>query len=175
MKKIPLIIAFILISFVSISAQKIDGKEIKNRDIEWSDFSGDAVESSKFDAFTYWVITYTFSRPTFEDGKARVKATTRLFLRSDSWVKPDKKTAILLNHERGHFKIGKICAKEIEETINSMTFDRNDYAKQIDAVYWEIIRKYVEFEKQYDRDTDHYKNQAQQALWDKKLNDLLNQ
>ena len=30
-----------------------------------------------------------------------------------------------------------------------------------------------EFEKQYDRDTDHYKNQTQQTLWDEKLDDLL--
>lgn len=173
MKKITLIIAFILVSFISISAQKIDGKEIKNRDIEWSDFVGDADQSSKFDAFTYWVITYSFSRPAFEGDKARVKATVRLLLRSDSWVKPDKKTSLLLNHERGHFKIGRICAREIEETINSMTFDRDDYAKQIDAVYWEIIKKYVELEKQYDRETDHYKNRAQQEMWDKKLDDLL--
>jgi predicted secreted Zn-dependent protease len=96
-----------------------------------------------------------------------------LFLRSDSWVRANKQTQRLLNHERGHFKIGKICAKEIQETINSMTFDRYDYAKQINVVYWKIIEKYREFEKQYDSETDHYKNQAQQELWDKKLNDLL--
>lgn len=175
MKKASLIIVFVLVSFISISAQKIDGKEIKNRDIEWSDFTGEADESSKFDAVTYWIITYSFPRPTFEGNKARVKATVRVFLRSDSWVKQDKKTSLLLNHERGHFKIGKICAKEIEETINAMAFDRNDYANQINAVYWEIIKKYVEIEKQYDIDTEHYKNQAQQAMWDKKLNDLLKQ
>jgi hypothetical protein len=69
--------------------------------------------------------------------------------------------------------IGKICAKEIEDTINSREFDRDDYAKRISAVYWEIINKYKEIEKQYDRETDHYKNQEQQALWDKKLNDAL--
>ncbi len=173
MKKILLVIAFVLVSFASISAQNIDRKEIKNRDIEWSDFIGDVDKSSEYDAVTNWVTTYAFSRPTFEDGKARVKITIRLFLRSDSWVKPDKQTPLLLNHERGHFKIGKICTKEIEETINSMTFDRSDYAKQIDVVYWEIVKKYIEIEKQYDRDTNHYKNQEQQALWDKKLNDFL--
>lgn len=173
MKKLSLIIAFVLLSFVSISAQNIDGKEIKNRDIEWSDFVGNVDESSKFDAVTNWVITYAYPQPTFKNETARVKVQVSLFLRSDSWVRANKQTQRLLNHERGHFKIGKICAKEIQETINSMTFDRYDYAKQINVVYWKIIEKYKEFEKQYDSETDHYKNQAQQELWDKKLNDLL--
>src|SRR5689334_8291365 len=119
MKKISLIIAFVLVSAVSISAQNVNGKEIKDRDIEWSDFVGDVVQTSQFDAVTNWVTTYSFPRPTFEGDKARIKLTVHLFLRADSWVKPDKKTPRLLNHERGHFKIGKICAKEIEETVNS--------------------------------------------------------
>lgn len=175
MKKISLIIIFVLFSFVSISAQKINGKEIKNRDIEWSDFAGEVDAASRFDALTNWIITYAFSSPSFKNGAAQVRLTTKVFLRSDSWVKPNKATARLLNHERGHFKIGKICAREIEQTVNSMSFDRNDYAKQIDAVYWKIINKYVEIEKQYDSDTEHYNNQAQQEAWDKKLNDALNQ
>jgi hypothetical protein len=175
MKKITLIIAVVLISFVSVSAQNVKGKEIKDRDIEWSDFVGDVNESSPFDAFTNWVTTYTFARPEFKNNTARIKLTVHLFLRADSWVKPNKKAPRLLNHERGHYKIGQLCAKEIEETVNSMDFDRNDYARQINDVYWKVIEKYKEFERQYDRDTEHYRNQPQQESWDKKLNDLLKQ
>lgn len=173
-KQISLILLFLIISFVSISAQ-VEGKEIINRDIEWADFIGDIDKSSKFYAVTNWAITYNFSRPTFEGNKARVKVSTYLFLLSNSWVKPNKQTPRLLNHERGHFKIGKICAGEIEKTINSKFFDRNNYAEEIAAVYWEIIKKYQEFEKQYDEETDHFNNQEQQLLWDKKLNNLLNE
>ena len=173
MKRIPLILAFLFVSFVSVSAQNVEGKEIINREIEWSDFLGEADPSSEFDAVTNWVITYAYPQPTFKNETARVKVQVSLFLRSDSWVRANKQTQRLLNHERGHFKIGKICAKEIQETINSMIFDRYDYAKQINVVYRKIIEKYKEFEKQYDNETDHYKNRPQQELWDKKLNDLL--
>jgi hypothetical protein len=175
MKKISLIIALVLVLFVSSSAQaNIDGKEIKDRDIEWSDFVGEVDQTSRFDAFTRWVTTYSFPPPKFKDGKAYVKLTVRLYLRSNSWVKPNKQSERLLNHERGHYKIGRICANEIEDTVNSTAFDRDDYAREINALYLEIARKCNEFERLYDQETNHYHNQEQQALWDEKLDELLN-
>ena len=174
MNKLSLIIAFVLITFISISAQTVERKEIQNREIEWSDFVGAVDESSKFDAVTNWVTTYSFPQPTFKDGKVFVKVAVKVYLRLDSWVKPNRKTSRLLEHERGHFKIGKICAKEFKETIDARAFDRTDYAKQISDIYLEIMNKYKEFEKQYDRETDHFKDLAEQDRWNKKLNDLLN-
>lgn len=174
MRKISLIIAFVLVSFVSISAQTFDGKEI-NRDLEWSDFVGAVDKSSKFDAFTVWRISYNYPSPKFNGDKAQVTVTVRLFLHSSSWVRPNKKTDRLLNHERGHYRIGMICANEIEDTINSTDFDRDNYKTQIEELYREIIKEYADFEKQYDKETEHYNNQEQQDLWDEKLDELLNQ
>lgn len=175
MQKIWLIIIFSFVSLISTSAQITTGKEINNRDIEWSDFSGKIDETSKWDASTYWVTTYSYSTPNFEGNSARVNLTVRLFLRADSWFKPNKKSDRLLEHERGHFKIGRICTKELVVIINSMSFDRNNYRQEIDAVYWKIIEKYKQINAQYEQDTDHYKNIKQQELWNKKLDDLLNQ
>lgn len=175
MKRILLIITFVLVSFISIPAQTVNGKEIRNRDVVWSDFTGEVDPKSQWDAWTYWVTTYSYSRPVFEGNTVRVTLTVRLFLRADSWVKEGKKNPRLLKHEQGHYKIGRICANEIEETINSMTFDRNNYQKQIDTAYWEIIERYKALNKQYDVETNHHKNEEQQKIWDKKLNDLLNQ
>jgi hypothetical protein len=174
MKYFSLIIAFTLLSMVSISAQNIEGKEIKNREIEWADFVGEIDQTSKWDAYTNWVTTYSFPRPTFEGDKAYVVLSVRLFLKNNSWVKPGKQNDRLLNHERGHFKIGQICAKQIEKTVNSTAFDRNDYAKQVSALYWQIIEQCKALDKQYDTETNHYQNREQQAAWDKKLKALLN-
>lgn len=175
MKKIFLIFVFVIIPLISVSAQNNPGKEIRNRDIEWSDFSGKIDETSKWDASTYWVTTYSFPSPVFDGNSVRVNLTVRFFLRADSWFKPNKKSDRLLEHERGHFKIGRICANELEKTINSMSFDKNNYRQQVDAVYWKIIEKYKQINAQYEQDTDHFKNVKQQELWNKKLNDLLNQ
>lgn len=175
MRKLFLIISFILISLVSSSAQTVNGKEIRNRDVVWSDFTGEVDKNSKWDAWTYWVTTYSFPSPTIVGNNVRVRVTVRLFLRSDSWVRPNKKSARLLKHEQGHYRIGRICANDIERTINSMEFSRNNYHKEVDAVYWKIIEKYQAMNRLYDLETNHYNNLKQQALWDKKLQDLLNQ
>lgn len=173
MKKILVIFAFLLFSIVSISAQNINGKEIRNRDVEWSDFTGEVDRASKFAAWTYWVTSYSFPAPKIYGNGVRVNISVRLFLRADSWVRPGKQTARLLNHERGHYRIGMICANEIEQTINSKEFSKNNYHKEIDAIYWQIIEKYKALGKQYDAETNHFNNQEQQKIWDKKIYDLL--
>ncbi|MBX7171229.1 MAG: DUF922 domain-containing Zn-dependent protease [Pyrinomonadaceae bacterium] len=173
MKKIIFFLFVFFISFNFIYSQSLPGKEIRNREIEWTDFSGKIDQTSPWDAVTNWTTLYSFAAPNFEGDKARVTITVRLFLKSDSWTKPNKQTPRLLEHERGHFNIGRICADEIESTINTMSFDRNNYHKQIDEVYWKIIEKYKEINAQYERETDHYKNIEQQKKWNKKLNSLL--
>lgn len=174
MQRILWITIISLFECVPLVAQTIDGKEIRNRDIEWPDFTGAVDSSSPHDAYTYWITTYSFPSLVFRGETARVKVTVRLFLTSNSWVRPNKQTARLLNHERGHFRIGRICANEIELTINSMDFSLKAYHKEIDAVYWKIIEKYRAVDSRYDVDTDHYINQELQAAWDKKLEALLN-
>jgi len=174
MKKIFIAISIILVLSFPISTQTAKGKEIRNRDVVWSDFTGPVDRTSERFAYTYWITTYSFSPPAFNGNKARVQVAVRLFLDPISWVKQDKRSARLLKHEQGHFRLGRICADEIEDTINSTDFSRNNYQKEIDALYWKIIDKYRALNKQYDLDTNHFRNLKQQAIWDKKLDDLLN-
>jgi hypothetical protein len=174
MKKFLFILMFALLAAFPVFTQAVDGKEINDRELEWSDFVGEVDKSSKWDAYTGWITTYSYPRPTFEGDKVRVQLSVRLFLKNSSWVKSGKETDRLLNHERGHYKIGQICVKQITETVNSTAFDRTNYRKEIDALYWQIIEQCKALEKQYDNETNHYLNQAQQKAWDKKLNDLSN-
>ena len=174
MKAIITAISLVILLSVSSSAQTAKGKEIRNRDIEWSDFTGNVDAASNLFAYTYWMTTYSFSPPRANGDKVRVRLAVRLFLDPISWVRPDKKSDRLLNHERGHFRLGRICANEIETTINSTDFSRNNYHKEIDQLYWKIIDKYRVLNKQYDLDTQHFRNAEQQAIWDKKLDEQLN-
>jgi hypothetical protein len=173
-KKIFLAIVLTLSFCLSGFGQDARGIEIRDRDIEWADFTGEVDPASRFDAYTYWYTTYSYPAPERVGDAVRVNLTIRLFLRSDSWVRPNKKTDRLLNHEQGHYRIGRICANEIEATVNEMEFSRDNYRKEIDAVYWKVIKKYQAINKQYDADTNHYHNRQQQAVWDRKLEELLN-
>lgn len=174
MRRIFPLFTVLLLSAVIAAAQPAQiGKEINDRDIEWADFTAPIDPSSRFDAWTDWRITYSYPAPVVRDGKVYVTVSTKLFLRYDSWVKPDKKSRRLLEHEQGHFRIGRLCAREIRRVINSTPFSLDNYPKEIDAIYWAVINKYVEINKQYDRETDHYNNVDGQARWNKKLSELL--
>ena len=59
------------------------------------------------------------------------------------------------------------------ETINASTLDPNNLREDVNKIYWAVIRKYQEIEKQYDKDTNHYRDTEQQARWNKRLEELL--
>ena len=169
-------LTIIVVLFAQIAsaqnAQQI-GKEINDRDVEWSDFTGQVDPNSRFNAWTDWRISYSYAAPVFRDGKAYVTVSTKLFLRHDSWVKPESRSQRLLEHEQGHFRLGRICAREIVSTINSTPFDRDGYKKDINDLYWATINKYVEINKLYDRETNHHNDLEGQARWNRKLAELL--
>jgi hypothetical protein len=176
MKRTVLLIVLIGGCFTASQAQQVkgvSGKEIRGREIEWTDFVGEVDPTSHWNAYTDWVTDYRYSDPDVISGRVRVDLSVRLFLTPKSWVRPDKKSDLLLEHERGHFNIGRLCAKQIERTINSSYFSLSNYRKEIDDSYWMIIGKCKEFEDLYDVETRHYNDREQQAIWNKKIADLL--
>jgi hypothetical protein len=176
--------SFILILMIAVNTvvvysqpdqarREISGKEIRGRELEWSDFTGQVDANSRWNAYTDWVTSYRFSRPDFAGGRARVKLTVQLLLTRNSWAKPERKSQELLEHERGHFNIGRICSKQIEQAVNSSFFSASNYPKEIDDMYWNGMRKCKEFEERYDIETKHYNDREQQVLWNQKIADLL--
>ncbi len=149
------------------------GKEIKSRELEWSDFVGAVDRDSPWNSYTDWTTMYRFSAPTNDGTGVRVRISVQLYLKPTSWVRADKKSDELLEHERGHFNIGRICSIQIEMAVDATPFSPVNYPKQIDDVYWQVSAKCKEFERQYDIDTKHYNDREQQALWNKKIADML--
>jgi hypothetical protein len=175
MNRLVLLTIIVVLSAHLAFAQngQLIGKEINDRDVEWSDFTGPVDPNSRFNAWTDWRITYSYPAPIVRDGKVHVTVSTKLFLRHDSWAKPESRSKRLLEHEQGHYRLGRICAREIVSTINSTAFSLENYKKEINDVYWAIIGKYVEINKLYDRETNHHNDRESQARWNQKLAELL--
>ena len=169
--------AFVLIAALlfagGIFAQKDRGKEIKGRELEWSDFAGEVDPSSQWFAYTDWVTFYRYSTPDVRGDRVYVKVTIQLYLRPNSWVRPDKKDDRLLEHERGHYNIGRLCAKQMERTMSSTAYSLSNYAKEIDQLYWQISAQCKQVNDQYDTDTRHFNDREQQALWNQKIAEML--
>jgi hypothetical protein len=78
----------------------------------------------------------------------------------------------LLNHERGHFNMTEIYAREGRMLISKIK------VKSFNEVYKEIqkIAKIIDErrkENKYDEETEHGKNKEKQAEWDKKIAERL--
>lgn len=167
MKKI-ICLFFILSFFENTFCQDvlINGST-KYRLLTWDDFSGKPDKDSPFQANTSWGINYGFKGVDFAGDTVRFKnlAVTLKFDETKSWVKEGKKIPYLLKHEQGHFDIALICHREIIKTINNAVFFKADFKEKLRTIFTDTLKKYRLMQLQYDEETDHSKNEANQQKW----------
>ncbi len=123
----------------------------------WQDFKGEPVDSQPWSAHTYWRISYSY-----EEGQ-QLRPAIQVELSGKSWVRPHRKCYHLLNHERGHYLIGCLCALEFLRRLH-----REDYLSelQVGEVFTRTLKEYLELEVRYDNETQHRLNFAKQEVWD---------
>ena len=126
--------------------------------------------SKKYDAHTDWHVNWHF-RWNKSGGLCRItKVWTRVNVQytlpklNDSAALPrplqqkwNTYYEALIRHEEGHGNIGVRAANEVENEIRNMPAQPNCRQLEIDAnrLGNEIIDKYHELEKEYDRKTNH--------------------
>ena len=133
----------------------------------WEDFTGSIDRSSPFDAFTKWNMRYKFSNVKMDSDSIRLK-NFEAILELDpqkSWSKQDRQTDALLEHEQGHFNIGKLCLNEMVNQLRTTAFASNNFPGAIKELLNATINKYVKMEMEYDEETNHSKNKSNQEKW----------
>jgi Bacterial protein of unknown function (DUF922) len=167
MKKI--ICLFVILSFFenTFCQDVLINGSTTYRLLTWDDFSGKPDKDSPFQANTYWGINYSFNGVDFAGDTAKFKnlAVTLKFDETKSWVKEGKQIPYLLKHEQGHFDIGLICQKEIIKAINNTVFFKADFREKLRTIFTDTMKKYHLMQLQYDEETDHSKNEANQQKW----------
>jgi len=170
-----ILLVVIICGSLSSSAQRIiiDGKET-SRLLTWDDFKGRPDNAIAYYAFTYWNTTYKYDAFQFKGDTVKWQVQIAVELGKNSWKKKDKITDTLLKHEQGHFDIGILCAMEMQETINTTIFLKNNYQSKLSTLIREIAEKYKKMDLQYDEETNHYANREQQWKWDAFFADKIN-
>ena len=143
----------------------INGEET-SRLLKWEDFKGRPDNGSPWHAFTYWNISTRYDAFQFKGDTAKWNVIVTVEFGNNSWQKKDKVTDTLLKHEQGHFDVGIICAMELDQRIKATPFLRNNYQAKLNEMVKEVIAKYVQIEKEYDEETNHFANREQQWKWD---------
>ena len=89
------------------------------KDLKWKHYTGPVPAGAVLDAFTKPSFTLGNTKAVKDGEKYRldkvdITLTMEKFL---CWVKPDKKTDDLLGHERGHWSMQSVVAKEMESAL----------------------------------------------------------
>ena len=143
------------------------------KDLKWGDYTGPAPGRSPLDAFTKPRFTLGNTKAV-KDGEAYRLEKVDIALTLDKfhcWVKSGKKTDDLLEHERGHWKMQSVVAKEMEAAMAALRGDDPAalFKSAGDTFDWYRIKRSGFVDKQYDDDTNHGTDATQQGIWDGKI------
>ena len=71
-----------------------------------------------------------------------------------------------------HFAIGEMMNRDVKKSFDSFKYSKN-YKTEIDSIFQEILKKYIEINKKYDHETKHGLDDAAQRRWDIYIKNIL--
>lgn len=152
----------------------------ENIDFSWDYFLlKHEPKSTNEGAFIASGVSWSFQ---IDEEKNIIVCYTQAFMdKEKSWSLYHGKTDVdysksngLLKHERGHFDITEIYAREARMLISKIKTNSFEKAKKrIDKITQQIKKKITKEQNQYDTETQYGKNKEKQAKWDKKIEERL--
>jgi hypothetical protein len=138
-----------------------------SRKLKWEDFKGDPDPTSSNAALTSSNIKVAFG---YNHSQLQYSIQCR-FDKNHSWAK--MKNDYILAHEQGHFDIAELHARLLNKALKEYTFKSKTVGEDVNNIYDQIMQQHHNFQLQYDKETDHSRNPATQAEWEKKIRGLL--
>jgi hypothetical protein len=155
--------------------------------LEWADFKGTVPASTTLDAETCggvnanWTSTVPKAETSGFSSTLGGITSKPFFNKSQSWVKPGSMTAALLEHEQYHMDLYEVWARKTEQILKGIkgtgataAAANADANAKAAAALAQAQTDCDAVQSQYDTDTNHGTNAAEQAKWCKKIGDMLN-
>lgn len=137
------------------------------RKLTWADFKGKPDPSSTNAALTNSSITLSS-----EYSNRQIKYVVSCkFNKLLSWGRV--RNDYILSHEQGHFDIAEAHARLLYKNLSEYKFNSKSANEDVNRIYGETMKEHVSMQKQYDVLTNHSLDTAQQAVWDKKIDSML--
>jgi hypothetical protein len=173
--KMLLLLPLLLLSGGLSRAYAQSGSEITvpNDTLTWALYSTRTETESEFWAGTFWHVYYRFKVVSIHVDTVKVDVETHHVLTKESWVLQGKESTELLRHEQLHFNTALLCELQFKKAIDSCTLLLPVYRQKIDSIFNFVLTRIVDLNRQYDKDTNHMRNRAQQALWDNRISEML--
>lgn len=141
----------------------------KKKPLRISDFDGAPNQGSGSVGKTYSTINMNYSTRT-QNGKTTVEVTIApYFDPKRSWLKEAGKNERILSHEQLHFDITAWMACKLRQSILDASLTQNNVREKLQDLQQDNFKQWDQAEKQYDIDTRHRLDAAQQQQWVEKV------
>lgn len=137
--------------------------------VSWIDFKGKPDYTVGFEALTSSEIGINYTLDQVNNDYVLNVNVYCDFLKPQSYVKPDKKTAYILNHEQHHFDLTYIYTKKFINRLKSASFTADNYESLMNGIYNECVFELSKKQEEYDNDTHHSEIVSKQEEWNKKI------
>lgn len=134
--------------------------------LKWLDFEGLPNSGGIVAAITMSGFGYQASmKSSGGEGELNV-AVYCYFNKPKSWVKPDKKTAYILNHEQHHFDVSFIASKIFVERVKAAKFTAQNINTLLPKIYKDCCDIMNKMQDDYDGQTKNGQLAGMQEKWD---------
>lgn len=141
--------------------------------LQWPDFKGTPNTGGNVAAITMSGFGYKASiKNNGSQGQLNIGVYC-YFSKDKSWVKPDKKTAYILNHEQHHFDIAFIAASVFADKIKNTVITTDNYNALLPRIYKECCILMNKLQDDYDGQTKNGQVKDVQEKWNDYLNKRL--
>lgn len=153
--------------------QKIIWKE--DQKLVWDNFQSPVNRKNNPNVAAYTHCGWEYSLVKSSNPKTPVKIEiTAIFNEERSWKDVKKINDYILLHEQKHFDIAELFARKLRKEVAEKIITSGDYDRYFKAVYQKISNDYQNFQKSYDRETQHGINEEKQREYNTHISEELN-
>ncbi|GAB3641895.1 DUF922 domain-containing protein [Spirosoma arcticum] len=140
-----------------------------DRKLTWADFRAEPRRGSHYAAEVFTSFGYE-GKSSVKNGIITLNLTIKSYmLKNSSWARADAKNAYALNHEQRHFDIVKLIAERFKQKIHPDSLTVEDYNSIVQYQFIESFREMNQMQEEYDAETNHSLDQADQERWNERI------
>lgn len=162
MNKLICILVFMILGYLPNNKR---GETCWNisKPLSWQNYKGKPSSQLPYDAITTIALSYDI----ISKEKVRIK---NCMIENKSWVKMNRQTYILLKHERYHFNLAEVIARKMRREISHV---KEPNISVIQNIYNKWMLEFDKLQSEYDKETNHSKNDIEQIIWQDKIDQEL--
>lgn len=140
-----------------------------SRLLTWNDFKGVPDKNNNGGAIT--ASGFAFNTDINVDDKIIYIniGVYAFFIKSESWKKPFIITGYHLLHEQRHYDITRLGTESFIKQLVNSKFTKDNYNQIISSVFEKAFNENSLLQQQYDKETEHSINRAEQLKWNDKI------